>query len=325
MATVHAGRPTDLVALVAYDGRVYPNEAMTWDRVGAHTSSPHLLETALEQWFSFATGRHAWISVKGATLRGLASARRRGSKAAWEMDCLIDAAEDDPGVLLSLLDRVTRDAGRAGAEKVFLRVPAGSEVAETASRCGFFAYVSQSLLARRNAATASATVAEDQGATSGAGLRRWARADAYPAFRLYNRWAPERVRRVEAPTFREWRAARERISAARGTRQWVIERDDHIVGWLRTVAGDDLARFELQADPSEPQLLDQLIDAALTRLEKNPTLITLVPAYAAGLRDRLLARGFLQEGEFIVLAKRTAKPAKATQLAAATPVQTALA
>ena len=94
MTSVRTVRPTDLVALAAYDGRVYPNESVTRDRIGTATS-PHPLETALEQWFSFATGRHTWISVKGATLRGLVSARRRGSKAAWEVDCLIDAAEED--------------------------------------------------------------------------------------------------------------------------------------------------------------------------------------------------------------------------------------
>jgi hypothetical protein len=84
--------PTDLVALVSYDGRVYANEAMTRDRIGTG-DSPHPIETAFEQWFSFATGRHTWISVKGPTLRGLVSARKRGSKLAWEIDCLINAAD----------------------------------------------------------------------------------------------------------------------------------------------------------------------------------------------------------------------------------------
>src|SRR6266568_3864603 len=101
--------PTDLVALVSLDGRVYSNEAMTADRVGTQ-DSPHPLETAFEQWFSFATGRHTWISVKGPTLRGLISARKRGSKLAWEIDCLINAADDDSGVLMSLLDQVTEAA-----------------------------------------------------------------------------------------------------------------------------------------------------------------------------------------------------------------------
>ena len=70
MARVRTVRPTDLVALAGYDGRVRPNEAVTRDRIGTQ-ASPHPLETALEQWFSFATGRHTWISVKGARLRGL--------------------------------------------------------------------------------------------------------------------------------------------------------------------------------------------------------------------------------------------------------------
>src|SRR5438477_3147328 len=130
--------PTDLVALVSLDGRVYSNEAMTADRVGTQ-DSPHPLETAFEQWFSFATGRHTWISVKGPTLRGLISARKRGSKLAWEVDCLIDAAEDDSGVLMSLLDQVTEAAGRSGALKVFLRLPSGSFTERVASRCEFAA------------------------------------------------------------------------------------------------------------------------------------------------------------------------------------------
>ena len=201
MAGVRTVRPTDLVALVAYDGKVYPNEAITLDRLGTEPSSPHPIETALEQWFSFATGRHTWISVRGATLRGLASARKRGSKAAWEMDCLIDAADDDPGVLLSLLDQVTRDAGRAKAEKVFLRVSANSDVVSVACRAGFTTVVVERLLWIEDPERAGRRAADVPG------LRRWVRTDTYPAFRLYTRWAPEQVRRLEAPTFREWQAA----------------------------------------------------------------------------------------------------------------------
>ena len=75
--------PTDLVALITHDGRVYPNEAKTWDRMGADDSGPHPLGTALEQWLSFATGKHTWVSVHGATIRGLVSARRRAKRTVW--------------------------------------------------------------------------------------------------------------------------------------------------------------------------------------------------------------------------------------------------
>ena len=318
MTSVRTVRPTDLVALVAYDGRVYPNEAVTRDRIGKEMS-PHPLETALEQWFSFATGRHTWISVKGATLRGLASARRRGSKAAWELDCLIDAAEDDPGVLMSLLDQVAADAGRAGAEKVFLRVDSASHMAQAACRCGFSAYLTERLLTADGGPRSEPNA---ERAAASRALRRWGRADAYPTFRLYNRWTPEPVRRLEAVTFREWLAARERVSPPRGTRQWVLEREGQISGWLRTAAVGELGRFDLLADPAAPELLDHLIDAALARLRAQSTLLTLAPEFAVGLRERLERRGFAQRGEFVVLVRRTTRPVPMSELAPATPVQT---
>jgi len=311
VSSVRTVRPTDLVALVAYDGRVYPNVALTRDRTGKQ-AAPHPLETALEQWFSFATGRHTWISIRGATLRGLASARRRGSKTAWEIDCLIDAAEDDPTVLSSLLDQVTADAGEAGAEKVYLRVESDSAVVQTASSCGFYPYLRERLLAAGEAGergTPGSNVAPDETLT----LRRWGKADAYPTFQLYNRWTPEAVRRVEAATFREWQASRERVSPRRGTHQRVIERGGEIAGWLRTAADGKLGRFDMMA--KEPALFDPLIDEALHRLREQTAIFSLVPEFAEGLRTRLDERGFVEQGEFTVLARSTTRTIETPEMA----------
>ena len=322
MTDARTVRPTDLVALVAYNGRVFPNEAHTRDRIGKE-ASPHPLEAALEQWFSFATGRHTWISVKGATLRGLVSARRRGSKAAWEIDCLIDAAEDDSGVLLGLLDQVAADAGRAGAEKIFLRVASDSDVLKTACRSGFSPYLTERLMAAAGLRNGASNGSEPkQAQPSGGGLRRWSRADAYPAFRLYNLWTPVPVRQGEAATFREWQAARERMSPPRRAQQRVVSQSGRIAGWLRTAADGELGRFELMADPSAPELLDQLIDAALARLAEQSALFTLTPDFAPGLQERLAGRGFVERGEFTVLARRTTRPVRMSELAPATRVQT---
>lgn len=308
MARVRTVRPTDLVALAAYDGHVRPNEAVTRDRIGTQTS-PHPLETAIEQWFSFATGRHTWISVKGTTLRGLASARRRGTKTAWEMDCLIHT-DDDDGLLMSLLDRVVEDAGRAGAEKLFLRVPETSDIVRIASSTGFFRYQNEWLMGAHGPLPRAA--ADDLPA-----LRRWTRADAYGLFRQYNRCAPAPVRRIEAPTFREWVASRERIAAGRA-RQWVVESDGNIGGWLRIAAEGETGRFEILSDQID--VLDGLIDAALARLSEQSSLLTLVPEYASGLRGRLEERGFIARETFAVLARRTSQPVEVAELAPAAAV-----
>jgi hypothetical protein len=296
--------PTDLVALVSYDGRVYANEAMTLDRIGTQ-DSPHPLETAFEQWFSFATGRHTWISVKGPTLRGLVSARKRGSKLAWEIDCLIDAEPDDDTVLLSLLDQVTEAAGRSGALRIFVRVPAGSRLEADITRCGFGAYTRETVFWAFNS-----SIAQEQ-RRSVEGLERRTKADAYRLFQLYNDLTPEAVRRFEAMTFTEWTAAQEHLGRMS---QWVIGEGGRLSGWLRVAGDGDIGRFDLLGTN---EALDDLIAGALQKVSNRERAYMLVPEYQQGVAQRLADIGF-QEGEsYAVLSRRTVRPVKAAQKAPA--------
>jgi hypothetical protein len=317
MTVARTVRPTDLVALVSFDGRVYPNEAKTRDRLGRAESSPSPLESALEQWFSFATGRQTWISVRGSTLRGLISARRRSSNAAWEVDCLINAA-DEESVCMSLLDRVSEEAGRGGAEKIFLRLAADSGIVSIARRAGFARCVVENLYAHQGPVPAERL--DGQAPRSRAGstlpLRRRSRADAYPLFQLYNVAVPESVRRVEAATFAEWLAAQERHWLTRRSIQLVLERDGYLGAWIRTAADGDVGRFDLLAHPRELDLLEPLLIAALARLPGQGILLTLVPEYQEPLARLLESTGFERQDQYVVMAKRTMALVKAPRLAA---------
>lgn len=293
--------PTDLVALVSYDGRVYANEAITLDRIGSE-ESPHPLEAALEQWFSFATGRHTWISVKGATLRGLVSARKRGSKLAWEIDCLINAEDNDASVVMSLLDQVTDAAGRSGAHKIFLRLPAESMTGADASRCGFAPYRHERLWNRTQ---------ERGEARTAAGVRRRVKADLYPVYQLYNATVPESVRRYEAATVGEWTAATEHIGRAS---QFVLDLDDRIGGLLRVAGDGDTGRFDVLGDTPA---LDTLIAAAVAKLANRSSICTLVPDYQQAIATRLEEAGFTPAEEYTVLVRRTVRTVKKTAPAAA--------
>jgi hypothetical protein len=287
--------PTDLVALVSYDGGLYANQAMTRDRMGTE-DSPHPLGTALEQWFSFATGRHTCVSVKGPTLRGLVSARKRGSKQAWEIDCLIDAAEGDSGVLMSLLDQITAAAGRSGAMKLFVRLPRGSEIEQAAARCGFLPYLRERLYRRPVDKGEAHAIAE--------GLRRREKADPFPVFQLYTAVVPPDVRSVEGVTFGEWTAVQESLGR---TTQFVIEGEGRIRGWLRVAGDGDLGRFDLVA---EQAVLDDLIEAAMAKIANREWMYTLVPEHQAGLAARLETLGFEATDEFTVLTRRTVRTVK---------------
>lgn len=288
--------PTDLVALVSYDGRVYANEAMTRDRIGTQ-DSPHPLETAFEQWFSFATGRHTWISVKGPTLRGLISARKRASKLAWEIDCLINAADNDNGVPMSLLDQMTAAAGKSGALKIFARLPKGSAIEDTVSRCGFVRYGSEIVYCR--------PTSSDDAKSSPTNLRRRSKADLYPIFQLYCALVPHEIRRVEAMTFAEWAGAQESLGR---TSQFVLERDDKVRGWLRVAGDGDVGRFDVLA---EYEMLDELIDSALSKIANRKMAYSLVPEYQTSVQSRLEQRGFEATEEYTLLARRTVRPVKA--------------
>ena len=317
--------PTDLVALVSYDGRVYPNEAETRDRIGSRKSAPHPLESALEQWFSFATGRHTWISVKGATLRGMVSARRRGARSAWEVECLIDATEGDESVLLSLFDEAMAEAGRKGVEKVFLRLAADSGILPLARKAGFVPYKSEHLYYYEGPQAVRGTAAESLP------LRRRTRQDLYPLYQLYNAAVPEPVRRTEAATFNEWVAAQERHWLGARSTQLVLEEGKpapermsesmqpagRLTASLRAAREGEIGRFDLLVHPTRFQAADTLVAAAMARLARASTLFVLVPAYMEPVARALARRGFQQGPEFVALAKRTTVPLKMPQLAPA--------
>jgi len=284
--------PTDIVALISFDGRVYPNEAKPLDRLGLGDDKPHALETALEQWFSFATGKHTWVSVHGATIRGLISARPRTKRTAWEIDVLINTTDDD-SVWQSLFTRMLSGIGKHGAERIFLRVRLDSPVQEAARAAGFFAYAEETL--RRRPALPPPL-------KSDLPVRRKAKSEALGVFHLYSREMPANVRAIEGATFREWQAAQEKWGGRFS--DLVVEEDGAIGAWTRVVLGQVNRLAALSASG-----YDDIVSAALQLVGEREA-HCLAPRHAPGLVSALDRLGFQPSGEFCAMAKRLAKPAE---------------
>jgi len=287
--------PTDLVALVSFDGRVHPNEAKPLDRLGLDDRA-HPLESTIEQWFSFATGKHTWVSVRGATIRGLISARRRAKPPAWEVDALIDVEEDE-GVALSLFSRMIGGISKQRAERVFLRLDAGSHLSEAARRAGFFPYSKETLYRLDSVPSSQATEVP---------FRPRDKSDLVGIFQLYSHSVPANVRAIEGATFREWQAAEE--SWGGSTKDLLLEEDGIISAWLRLLPGQT-GRFSLIAQSTRFST-DDVAQSALSHLNASRAVLCLVPEYNGAWAACLERLGFQPVSAYTCYAQRLVKPAE---------------
>jgi hypothetical protein len=293
MTSARKPLPTDLVALVSFDGRVHANEAKPLDRLGLDDRA-HPLEGALEQWFSFATGKHTWVSVRGATIRGLISARQRAKKSAWEVDALIDVDEDE-GVSLSLLGRMASGVVKQRAERVFLRLDRDSHLAESVRKAEFFPYSRETLYLLNQVPADDAPELP---------FRPRDKPDLMGIFQLYSHSVPANVRAIEGATFREWQAAQE--SWGGRTHETVLEEDGIITAWLRVLTGQT-GRLSALAR-SERFSVQEVVSSALSRLSKSKRVLSLVPEYDTELASCLGRLGFEPIGEYATYARRLVKP-----------------
>lgn len=312
MPVIRAVRPTDLVALVSFDDRTCPNEARGCEQIGKREVASRPVENAVEQWFSFATGRHTWVSVEGTALKGLLSARRRSYRTAWEVDCLVDASDGEQEVVVSLLEEASRDAARKGVERVFLRLCKDSPLLPVATRAGFTPYLTERLYTCR-----SPKISIRDPDRNDLALRKKTRSDDFGLFQLCNLCVPETVRAAEGMTFGEWKANQERKWLESRISHQVLEREGRITASARTAVNADTARFDLMLHPQEQANQDAILDLLISRLADNDLLLVLLPKYAESVGRSLLRRGFHLGQEYSLLLKKTTVAVKAAQLAPA--------
>jgi len=237
---------------VSHNGRRYPNEAWTRDRLGGPSDNSLQPRAIVDQLSSIVGRRAGYVCVERQRLQGLIGARRRGSRQAWEIDYLIDATRDRTA-LPSLLDCAAFELGSLGAEKVFLRLDAGSESIGSAREGGFMPYQEETLYRREPRYLASMTSAP---------LRPVTPADSYPLYRLYNDSTPETARRIEAATYGEWSAGQDRAWLGKRYAQLVLEADGRILGLVQAARQPHAIVLDLLVDGTKIEDLGAVIDSA---------------------------------------------------------------
>jgi hypothetical protein len=302
-------RPTDLPVLASLWARgklplaaghaaAFRNEAFVWERLGLEghrLSALGGLEHAVQQWAPIGSGRLTWVALRGLALRALASARWRGRRSAWEVDYLIVApGEERTGA--SLLQELACGLGRAGVERVFLRLDARSRLLDAARLAGFFPYLREQLWRLERAPQAPDCPPLP--------MRLRTAADVLPLFQLYNASVPAAVRHWEALTLREWAAMQERGRC----QHLVLQKERRLAAWLRLARHDEAGCFALLVPRRQDAPLDDLLATALHYLHDRRLIFCLVPEYERTLAARLADLGFQPAAEYAVLANRLVRP-----------------
>ena len=291
MSAARPPRPTDLVALVTFDGVVRENQAVTRDRLGKAPGTPRPFSAAVEQWLHL--GRRTWVSVRGRSIVGIATARELSTPTAWELDTLIDAG-DDPGVLADLLRQAAHSAARAKVTHVLLRTPSDAPAARQAPRAGFAKALDERLWGGH--LQIEATVE---------GVRDWRDSDDLACFQLYGRAFPVTARSVLAMTREEASAVHERRWHERG-RTFVVEREGRVAGLARVARSG--GQFSLMVEPGQIEAAQALLAAVSGRLGKTAVHRALVPACGADEERALRDAGLEPGNEFTLFCHRTARP-----------------
>jgi hypothetical protein len=301
-ATIRPLRPADLVFLASQwatgkppFGPAYRNEAQTWERLGLVDPGLRLMGSSLKQWLPLVDRRHTWIAARGLRACGLASVRRRSSPRAWEVDYLTVEQEDE-ALCLTLLEQLGQGLGRAGVEKVFLRLRADSPLLGTIRQAGFFPYLKERLLAIDRA---------PQGAESAnLLLRERTSADVLPLFQLYNASVPVAVRRHEAATLPEWVGVQENGHC----QHLIVTGTEGPAACLRVSKRKRAGRFSLLVQRRSVVPLDHLLATALGYLADRRPILCLVPEYQKAVGRRLEELGFRAVTEYAVLLNRLVRP-----------------
>ena len=308
MTATRPVRPTDIFALAWLNGRAPRNEAYPWEALdGPPRRAPHAA-AVVGGWPPFALNRRTWVTVRRGRVLGLLSTRPRGGRAAWEVDGLFVSDTPPERVALALFDRMAASAARAGVIKLFLRVRAGSALVQAARKGGFVPYTTEHLL-RLETITPGPNGALPPGLT----LRPRERTDDHDLFRLYCRVAPQPVRAVEAMTLTEWQAAQEDRGRGRKAVDLVGESGGGLVAWARTGRAGGVSRIDLVIDPDRPEVAAPLLGWLLREVGEQRPVVATVPAYAAGVLDRMVEEGFVHAGEYALLARRLTAPIRAGQ------------
>ena len=240
----------------------------------------------------------AWVVSGGGAMEAIASARRLHGRRSWQVTQLLaDGCAE--GAVTRVLEQVAVEAGGAGAERVFLRLPADCTLLDAARRSGFFPVFLETLMRGRPPA-----LAPDAAGPEATSPRDASRLDEYGMFRLYNAAIPPDVRRLAGVTFDQWRDSRER--GAGREREYVLEGEHGLDGWLKVGRRGADGWMQAMLAPGSEGAAVALAASGLGRLAGARSVCALVVESQPDWGRALGELGMAAEADFVVCVRTMA-------------------
>lgn len=296
-------RSTILTSLFARD--VPHNQAPARDSLAG--KSPLDPSVLIEHWIPITGKRYTWVSADGGRINGLVSVKGATTPTAWQVDYLQVDGED---VCIELLDQVSASAAEKGARKLYLRLDSASPLMGVVRQNGFIGYTTEHVyryVGRHPKATTPAPELYH--------VRPGHPSDQHNIFALYNSATPQPVRMAEGITLEEWQASREHVTWMQQRKEFVLQKEGRLVGWLQVNATSRRGCFEIMYNRIEENTIAWMIDYAIGCLSGRSMISCAAFAYQVELKSLLESSEFEQIGEYAPLVKDIAIRVRETQFA----------
>jgi hypothetical protein len=248
------------------------------------------------------------IAAGGYTrLEVLAVLRARYGPKAWEVRHLFAAAGADAQIE-SVLRQAARFVASRHGERLFIRLPEGSDETTIAKRAGFCEAFNEDVYKLPGA------MAGDLHAPS-LNVRPPLPSDTYGIFRLYSAVITSSARAAVGLTLDQWQDSRE--GSWKHAREYVWEHDQRLTAWLRLAQHGSALTVDAMLHPDAKDMADALVMyvARLARGHEEPSWV--VPSSQPGIAEALAQRGWQHTETYAVLVRLLAAYAEGPRLAAA--------
>ena len=188
-----------------------------------------------------------------------------------------------------------------GAERIFLRVEADSNILRAARLAGYFPSHREIVYQ----GTPDQLEPSHSLFDADSHLRPRQPEDDHALFRLYNTATPVKVRQLVGMTFDQWSSSRERGPGR--AREHVLMVDGDVQGSLSTSTRFRRGSLSASLHPNYDALTSEVVEAGLRRLKGARTVYAIAEEYVPRLSTALENLGFEARGEYVMLVKSVAQ------------------